>query len=134
MIRQRLITSLTRVANQARHWWDVLDALDERIDASGMMGVFYQVFFSALVAGLVASMWLGWLGPFHVLAKLVVTGSFTCLLTIAWPIVLYQRRKMVRQQWHRTGKCGVCGYDLRASKERCPECGRPTALKAESNA
>jgi len=49
-----------------------------------------------------------------------------CVLTVAWPVVLLCRITRGRRRF-RSGHCRVCGYDLRASLERCPECG--TAYK-----
>jgi hypothetical protein len=35
-------------------------------------------------------------------------------------VMLWHRRR----RWRREGRCSSCGYDLRFSRERCPECGR----------
>ena len=47
------------------------------------------------------------------------------ILPVAW---LMRRRRQKSGTAH--NRCLVCGYDLRASTERCPECGTPILGKA----
>jgi hypothetical protein len=47
--------------------------------------------------------------------------------TLATMLLFWCRRRLQRRL---AGQCLTCGYDLRASPERCPECG--TAPRARS--
>ena len=44
-------------------------------------------------------------------------------LAAAWPLIHFVRRWRAIRARDSGTICGVCGYDLRASPHRCPECG-----------
>ncbi len=70
--------------------------------------------------------WKVWTDNWSPAAWAIVAVPHSLLLAMfgigaIWPLA--RLRKLNRRQ--RQGCCVNCGYDLRASPERCPECGRP---------
>jgi hypothetical protein len=67
-----------------------------------------------------------WIAVPHWLLALVAA-----ILPTVFGVRFVRRRRLAR-----LGLCPACGYDLRASPERCPECGMPqvAALSADTQA
>jgi hypothetical protein len=58
---------------------------------------------------------------------IVLTG----LPPLAW---IFYNRRYLRRRWRAMrGQCAECGYDLRATPERCPECGTVAGKEAVSS-
>ena len=64
------------------------------------------------------------------------SDTYTYVITPMWfwlgvsmicPLWGFHRRRHGRGDRERRGLCVQCGYDLRGSRERCPECGAPIA-------
>ncbi len=65
-----------------------------------------------------------WPGGFSISFPHWLVVLVTLIVPIACLLQFRRRRRMAR-----LGFCLTCGYDLRASAERCPECGTPIPLE-----
>jgi hypothetical protein len=62
--------------------------------------------------------------PMRLLVVVTATLPFICAARIAVVTAIRRNRRRGR-------RCGACGYDLRASRDHCPECGTVVPLEAK---
>jgi hypothetical protein len=77
-----------------------------------------------------------WIGHWPT-REVFIRSAYLSFGTMALPLMKVAERewnRLRRRQWHRAsaaGHCPRCGYDLRATPDRCPECGTiPAKLEA----
>jgi hypothetical protein len=58
----------------------------------------------------------------ELLRDLLLIGAGLAL--VGYVVIAWRRARERRRRW-RADLCPGCGYDLRGSAEKCPECGTP---------
>jgi hypothetical protein len=60
----------------------------------------------------------------------IIFPTWSVALVSALPSIPLLVRIVRRKKWGSAGRCPACGYDLRATPDRCPECGTTAARSA----
>jgi hypothetical protein len=89
----------------------------------GCLAAAAVVVFGPYVVALALGLARSWVGGWDTLAARVV---LTVVVIAGVVATIGQRRNLRSALWKRRGLCPACGYDLRATPDRCPECGNET--------
>jgi len=106
-LAMRGVRTVTVKAIVRKDWADIAVELDLLWNRLG-----FNIYSAGLSASFFDERYAGIMVPWYSVALLMALGPLAWLFSAG-----RQRRR------RRAGRCQRCGYDLRATPDRCPECG-----------